>query len=101
MPRKSGDRFDDLDIEHRGSHPEYTKTVNEAMDAASGRLKRKYKTDNLDAVPPGEIKKEMNRIENEFRGKIETNDKSIPIKDGRLSMLPLQTRRSGNYEIRV
>ena len=100
MPRKPGDRFDEFDVEHRGSHPRYTESVKAEIIRTTRQLKRRYKTDTLDNVPADILKKEMRRIENEFRQKIKNND--VPMKDGKLALLPMQELKvGGRYEIRV
>lgn len=100
MPRKPGDRLDDFDVEHRGSHPRYTDAVKRELNDTTDRLKERYNTDSLDGIPAGVIKKEMQRIENEFRRRIETN--KVPMKNGKLAFLPSQpSSLGGHYEIRV
>ncbi len=111
MPRKQSDRLDDLDIEHRGSHPKYSELVTKEMNDAAKNIRRKYKLDSLDHMDKlptekvqkiqREIRLEMKRIEKHFRLKIENNDPRIPIKDGKLAMIPSQMRDNGNYEIRA
>lgn len=101
LPRQPGNKLDINDVEHRGSHPEYSKRVTKEIDETTTNLKREYKTMNLEDVPREVIIKEIKRIEDKFRQKIESGD--VPQKDGKLAFISpdmLQMRR-GNYEIRA
>jgi hypothetical protein len=101
LPRKPGDKLDTNDVEHRGSHPEYSKEIKNEIDATTDRLKQKFETDNLEDIPDEVIIKEMKRIESDFRLRLESGD--VLQKDGKLAFISpemLQMRR-GNYEVRV
>ncbi len=98
MPRKSGDKLGIEDIEHRGSHPQYTQRVQDRMEQIERQLIKKYKS--LDNVPNEIIRKKMKDLEIEFRNSIETNQ--VPNRDGKLAFLPSQRMlHGGKYEIRV
>lgn len=99
MPRTPGDRLDEFDVEHRGSHPRYTSAVEREMMIVTNELKRKYKTKTLDTVPPEIIKSRMREVETKFRQKITNND--VELKDGKLALLPTNLINGGRYEVRV
>lgn len=99
MPRQPGDRLDDFDVEHRGSHPRYSSAVEREMVLVENELKLKYKTRTLDNVPPEIIKRRMREIETKFRRKIKTND--VELKNGKLAFLPTSPIDGGRYEIRA
>jgi A nuclease family of the HNH/ENDO VII superfamily with conserved AHH len=98
MPRDASKRANEFDVEHRGSHPKYSNAVRRRIEKVEVELKEKYKT--LDKVPPEILKQKMKDIENEFRLKIETNDKSILIKDGKLALMQNQLN-GGRNDVRV
>ena len=108
MPRTEGDRINEFDTEHRGSHPKYSGLVTEEMNKTAKKIRDKYNLKSLENLPKDqekmiqkEIRLEMKRIEKQFRRKIERNDPSIILNNGKLAMIPLQMRGNGNYEIRA
>jgi A nuclease family of the HNH/ENDO VII superfamily with conserved AHH len=96
LPRTAKDRLDEFDVEHRGSHPEYSKAVKLEMEKTAEELKLEYKT--LDNVPKDVIKRKMKEIEDKFRLKIERNE--VKIKDGKLAIMQDQIG-GGRNNVRV
>jgi hypothetical protein len=83
---------------HWSNHPEYTQLVEAEMSKSQKRLEQQYKT-TIDKVPKFELLKEMERLENLFREKIEKGN--VPMKDGRLSEILPTTKSTQNEESHV
>jgi A nuclease family of the HNH/ENDO VII superfamily with conserved AHH len=96
LPNKTNLKPDDA-FGHWGSHKGYTDEVLIAVKKVEDELKLRYKT--LDKVPTKELKRKIEKLENEFQRRLK--DANVPITNRRLSYLPSNQVIGGRNNVRV
>ena len=74
-------------VAHHGDHKHYDAQVYKELQRAQRRLKNRF--DSLDAAPPQDVLREIRRVQDDMRKRLESGD--VPTKDGRLVMRDNQT----------
>jgi len=74
-------------VAHHGDHKHYDAQVYKELQRAQRRLKNRF--DSLDAAPPQDVLREVRRVQDDMRKRLESGD--VPTKDGRLVMRDNQT----------
>lgn len=74
-------------VAHHGDHKHYDAQVYKELQRAQRRLKNRF--DSLDAAPPQDVLREIRRVQDDMRKRLESGD--VPTKGGRLVMRDNQT----------